>query len=294
MIRLGGPVFMDEAAGPGASQSHGSAVRDVFALARKHREKGYRAAYAPQVDIKDTDRIRDITKAFAAEDVVIAEVQCWTNLLDPDPDQAKANREKVIESLALADELDARCAIDTVGSYAAESLNHHDQRNFSQDAFDAAVDMARLFIDSVKPKRAYFVYELLSMHVLDSPEIIRKVIDAVDRSQFGVHMDLVNLVNCPRAYWDTGEIIRRSVRLFGDRIVSAHAKDIEMEDVSDTTRLREVRPGLGNLDYATYLSTLDGLEQTLPLMMEHLSTEAEYDEAAAYIRYEANHLNITL
>ena len=295
MIRLGGPVFMGgekPALGPG--ESHGSGHEDVQALARKHREKGFRAAYAPQVSVKDNQRIRDIRKAFEAEKVILAEVQCWVNLLDPDPAKAKANRERVTESLAVADEIGARCALDTVGSFRRESPNHHDPRNFSEAAFEAAVDIAREIIDSAKPKAAVFAYEVLSMHIVDSPEAIARLVEAVDRKQFGVHMDLANFINSPRAYWNNGAIIRKAVSLFGDRIVSAHAKDIQMEDACDNIRLREVAPGQGNLDYRAYLGALHGLKQDVPLMMEHLPNEQDYDQAARYIRSQADIAGVSL
>lgn len=61
MVRLGGhglPVGSD----------------DVPALARAHVAFGYGAAYCPPVAIGDTSRLALIEKAFAAEDVTIAEV----------------------------------------------------------------------------------------------------------------------------------------------------------------------------------------------------------------------------
>ena len=96
-------------------------------------------------------------------------------------------------------------------------------------------------------------------------------------------MDLVNLVNRPRLYYENAALARESVRLFGDRIVSAHAKDLAMqEDVS--VIMHEVRPGLGNIDYGTYLRVLHELPQTVPLMLEHLHTQQEYDLGADHIR----------
>ena len=70
-IRLGAPVY--------------DAPEDPEALARLHRDLGYRAAYCPQVELNDKERIRDISRAYAKHDVVIAEVGRWCNLLDVDP-----------------------------------------------------------------------------------------------------------------------------------------------------------------------------------------------------------------
>ena len=294
MIRLGGPIFIGAARGAGAGESHGADVTDPELLVRKHREKGFRAAYAPHVTLKDRERVRDIRAAFEAADIVIAEVGYWENLLQSDPDEAKAHREKMVEALALAEELGACCAINSLGSFVAGPVKMHDGRNFTKDMFDAAVENARYFIDAVKPTRTYFTYELFPFNVNDSPEGILALADAIDRQRFGIHMDLVNLVNCPRNYYASGAIIERCVGLFGDRIVSAHAKDITMEMPSVSVILREVRPGLGNLDYPAYLRALEKLPQTVPLMMEHLPTEGEYDLAAKYIRGVAAQEGITV
>ena len=294
MIRFGGPVFVGQKKAAGAGESHGSSVDDVFFLARKHKEKGYRAAYAPTVRIKDKERIRDIRKAFESENITIAEVGYWQNLLHTDVEMAGKHRDAMQESLAVADELNACCAVDILGSYVSEGGIYHNHRNFSANAFDAAVEMARFFIDSVKPKHTFFTYEMFPFNVADSPEALRKLIDAVDRKQFGVHMDLVNLINCPRAYYSSGNIMHRCIQLFGDRIVSAHAKDILMETPAISVILREVLPGRGNLDYRTYLRELHQLPQAVPLMMDHLSSEEEYDLATAHIRSVADKEDISL
>src|SRR5690242_10995600 len=69
-VRLGGPIFLKS--------------DDPAELAREHRRLGYSAAYCPTAKSTDADRIRAIAKAFAAENVVIAEVGAWVNMLDPD------------------------------------------------------------------------------------------------------------------------------------------------------------------------------------------------------------------
>jgi len=243
MIRFGAPVFMkkqEKAAGPG--ESHGSAANDPVALARAVKAKGYRAAYAPKVDLNDTARIKAVRDAFAAEDIMIAEVGYWQNLMDTDEATRKEHREEMVKALALADELGARCAVDIVG------------------------------------------YEIFPFDVIDGPEAIETLLKAVDRKQFAVHLDLVNLINGPRAYFRSGDIMRECVKRFGGRIVSAHAKDIKMKEPSISVILEEVVAGTGNLDIATYVRELHKLPQEIPLMLEHLKSEAEYETAVAHYR----------
>jgi len=59
-IRLGGPIFLKS--------------DDPRELAREHRRLGYSAAYCPPAKADDTAHVSEIEKAFAAENVVIAEV----------------------------------------------------------------------------------------------------------------------------------------------------------------------------------------------------------------------------
>ena len=102
-IRLGGPIFLRS--------------EDPRELAREHRRLGYSAAYCPMAKVDDTARVAEIQKAFAAENVVIAEVGAWKNMLDPDGETRRANQRYVIERMALAEAVGARCCVDIAGSY---------------------------------------------------------------------------------------------------------------------------------------------------------------------------------
>ncbi len=286
MIRFGGPVFMNSnAKSAGAGESHGADACDPVALAKAHKRKGFTAAYAPKLDLKDSARIKATREAFAKEGVMIAEVGFWDNLVDTDKATRAAHRKSMVEALALAEELGARCAVDIFGSYCHGNGNSkHVPENFSEAAFDEAVEMARGFIDEVKPKTAFFTYEIFPFSVVDSPAEIARLIKAVDRKQFGVHLDLVNLINSPRAYWSSGAIMDECVKLFGERIVAAHAKDVKMKEPAISVILEEVLAGEGALDIAAFLRCLHKLPQEVPLMLEHLKDEAEYDLAAAHYR----------
>jgi len=64
--------------------------------------------------------------------------------------------------------------------------------------------------------------------------------------------------------------------------VSCHAKDLAWE-VELNVHFREVIPGKGSLDYATFLRRLSELPQNPPLMLEHLANAQEYTVAREHI-----------
>lgn len=284
MIRFGGPVFVDS-----------EVAQDPVALAQAHTAKGYTAAYAPPVTLQDSDRVRAYRQAFEDAGVMIAEVGYWGNLRDTDPATRAGNRQAMLEALALAEELGARCAVDVFGSSCHGGIGaEHTAQDFSAEAFEAAVEMARYFLDSVRPRTAYFCYEIFPFNVVDSAAEIDRLIRAVDRPQFGVHLDLVNLINCPRAYWNSGEIMRECVARFGDRIVACHVKDVKLRDGTISVMLEEVPAGQGGIDFATFIRETQALPQEVPFMLEHLDGEEEYDSAAAHIRAVAQSVGVVI
>lgn len=267
-IRLGGPSF--------------TKTEDPEELALAHRQMGYRAAYCPKVPLQDSDRIRAFRDAFAKHDVVIAEVGRWVNLLDADADKRRANLQTVTEGLALAEAMGARCCVDLAGSFSPIPGVGPNPENLSQPFFDAAVENARKIIDAVKPQHAKFCYEVKGWALPDSPEHYIRMLKAIDRPAFGVHLDPCNLVNSPDKFFHNPTLLNECFDQLGSWIVSCHAKDL-VWDVEMAMHFREVAPGKGVMDYTTYLQRVARLPQCPPVMLEHLPTAEDYTGARNYL-----------
>jgi len=266
MIRLGG-------------QGLPADIVDPRELARAHRAFGYRAAYCPRfLSTSDPASIGAFREAFAAEDVMIAEVAAWSNLVSGDADERKANLAYASERLQLADEIGALCAISYSGSILSGKglpagtfgADHQpDPRNLQAEGFERCVESARAIIDAVKPRRAKFAFEMMQFVYPDSPQAALDLIRAIDRPAFAAHLDPCNLILTPRQYFDNGALIRECFALLGPHVVSCHAKDLVLRNAL-ALHLDEVRLGLGHLDYRTYLALIDRLPGDVPLLLEHL------------------------
>jgi sugar phosphate isomerase/epimerase len=275
MIRFGGPLF-------------GVDMNDPDAAA------GYGAIYCPDLNPDDEKGCRDYGRAIARHGLMIAEAGVWIRLAGPNPEETRANVERAIRRLRVADLTGAQCCVDIAGSFHPESWHGAHPDNVGEEMFDAAVVIARTIIDAVEPRHAKFTYEMMQWTLPDSADAYLELIKSVDRKHFGVHLDPTNLINSPRRYYDTGAVIRDCVAKLGPHIASCHAKDVAMDLTNAIVHLTETRIGTGNLDYATYLECLDSLGRDVPLMLEHLSTPEEYKAAADHIRNIARDLCIEL
>ncbi|MFC2076540.1 sugar phosphate isomerase/epimerase family protein [candidate division KSB1 bacterium] len=266
-IRLGGPVF-------GKPDSPESWIKNVKKL-------GYSAAYCPLGTDADDSTVRAYSNAARKADIIIAEVGAWSNTISRDDSERREAIDKCAKGLDLADRIGANCCVNITGSRGEKWDGPH-RDNLTPETFDLVVETVRAIVDAVKPTRTYYTLEPMPWTYPDSPDSYLRLIKAVERDRFAVHLDVVNIVNSPRRYYDTGGLIRECFAKLGPYIKSCHAKDIILRD-NLTTHLDEIRPGLGGLDYIVYLKELVKY-QDLPLMIEHLSSPEEYRLAAEHIR----------
>lgn len=256
------------------------------------QKQGYRAAYCPFDETTPTETGRAYLEAAKRADIVIAEVGAWSNPMDLN----EADRNKALahcqERLALAERIRAKCCVNIAGSHSGKWDGPHPV-HFSKDFFDLIVETTRKIIDAVKPTRTFYTLEPLPWCPPDSLESYQALIAAIDRPAFAVHFDPVNIVTSPRTYYNNGAMIRDFLRAMGNKIKAVHAKDIIIRPQL-TVHLDECRPGLGELDYRTFLTEMDKLDPDLPIMLEHLPAQEDYLAAAAYVRGIAAEVNVRL
>lgn len=278
-IRLGGPLY---------KKFNGS---DEWVAAVK--SKGYRAAYCPVGVGTGLEEIKSYESAARKADIVIAEVGAWSNPISPDPKTAKDAFEKCVNSLVLADEIGANCCVNISGSKNSTHWAGPHKDNLTEKTFEEIVEVTRKILKEANPKRTYFALECMPWTYPDSVDSYLELIKAIAHPQFGVHMDPMNLIISPDLFYNNARLIRDCFHRLGPHIRSCHGKDIVIREDYYMPQFTEVRPGLGVLDYKVFLQELSKLPD-IPLMMEHLSTEEEYDEAASYIRNISKELGVSL
>lgn len=267
-LHLGGPVF---------EPTHNDPDQWVRAL----KQLGYSAAYCPVGPDASDDRVNAYAKAAARAKIIIAEVGAWSNPLSDNQQERHAALNKCRTSLALADRIGARCCVNISGSRGKQWAGPS-KKNLTRETFDMIVETTRAIIDSVNPTRTFFTLEAMPWAYPDSADSYVRLLKAINRKRFAVHLDPTNLVCSPQRYYNTGSLIRDCFKRLGPHIKSCHAKDVLLSTEA-LTHLSEVRIGLGHLDYGVFLEELSQLGD-VPLMLEHLPNAREYRLAAQHVR----------
>ena len=104
---------------------------------------------------------------------------------------------------------------------------------------------------------------------LDSPSQVRRMLDEVKSPRLKVMLDPVNMSN-HRVCHNFTDFLNYAFDQLGDSIIGAHAKDLSINHRHWVTRIDEVPPGTGLLDYEVYLQRLDQLNGEIIFTIEHL------------------------
>lgn len=246
----------------------------------------YSAVLCP-IDASSNDATRqEYLKAAKEADLLIGEVGVWRNCMSTDDAVRKDAMDYAKAQLDLAEQMGANCCVNIIGSRCKEAWDSFDAANYAPDFYALAVDSVREIIDAVKPKHTFYSIEPMPWVLPDSPEQYLQLIKDVDREGFGVHLDFVNMINCPERYVNSTAFVARCFDLLGPHIKSIHGKDALMERAY-TTLIHECMPGKGTLDYTRILPMVEKLGPDTPLFVEHLPDYDTYKTAAAYVRSQA-------
>ena len=254
---------------------------------------GFRSITAPFTCETPKEEILRLCRITEKHDVVIAEAGVWRNPFDRK--EGPANLEYAVRQLRLADELSIPCCVNIAGTDSPAGWDAADRSNYTEETYRRIIASIRAIIDSAKPKKAFYCLEPMPWMIPDGPDSYLQLLKDVDREQFAVHMDFVNMINSPRRFLDAEGFIEECFRKLGPYIKSTHLKDSRMDPVKLTTLLTECSPGEGGLDFARILKIIDRyLSPDAPVLLEHMSTFDEYRRAYDYIAVRAKEAGVEI
>lgn len=169
--------------------------------ADRHVSLGLGSVVFPLDCSADPQLIDQYAEAAVKAGLVIAEVGIWKNMLAADPQEREAATAYAIGQLRMADRIGARCCVNVIGTPYGPRWDGGYRENFSDEAWNLAVAKVREVIDAVHPTRTKFSIESMPWMIPSSPDEYLRLIEKVDRPEFGVHLDVVNMVTSPERYF---------------------------------------------------------------------------------------------
>ena len=145
--------------------------------------------------------------------------------------------------------------------------------------------MVQEIIDRADVKRSYFTLEPMPWMIPTGPKEYIRLMEAVGRDRFAVHMDIINMINSADRYFHPEEFIDECAELLGKHIRSCHIKDVHLSE-RYTLRLEECGPGDGEFPLKYYAKKMHEIDPEMPIILEHLNTDEEYIRYMGYLQKE--------
>ena len=230
----------------------------------------------------DEQKIIAYKEAAEKTGLTIAEVGIWRNALAGDADERQRNMDYCVNQLRLADFLGARCAVNVAGAFGPRWDGGY-KANFTDEAWKKTVAMVQEIIDRANVHNTYFTLEPMPWMIPTGPQEYLRLMEAVDRDRFAVHMDIINMINSAQRYFNAEDFVDECAELLGPHIRSCHIKDVHLDE-RYTLRLEECGPGDGEFPLRHYVEKMHALDSDMPVILEHLNTDEEYIKYMNYLK----------
>ena len=250
--------------------------------AQKHRSLGLGAINFHLTCEDDPHLAEAFLREAEQQDLVMAEVGVWRNTLSPDPETRNASIRYAIGQLELADRIGARCCVNILGA-RGPCWDGAYRDNFSGETWLLAVKTIRQIIDAVNPRNTFFTIESMPWMVPTGPDEYLRLLDAVERDRFAVHLDVFNWMRTPERYFYNEEFVDECFEKLGPYVRSCHLKDVRMEP-DYTLFFREVPMGQGGINIRHLMEVGEKQDPEMPFIIEHLDSEEAYLESIRYAR----------
>ena len=251
--------------------------------AAKHKALGLEAVVFPIDHLAGEEAVMAYKAAADEAGLSIAEVGVWRNTLAFDPAERRRWTDYAVGQLRMADAVGAACCVNVVGTPYGPRWDGGYRDNFSEELWSMAVTMIREVIDTARPGHTKFCIESMPWMIPSSPDEYLRLIEAVDRPEFGTHLDVVNMITSPRRYFYNDEFLKECFDKLKGTIVSCHLKDIRLKE-EYIFQLEECACGEGALDLGLYTQLATAENLRMPMIIEHLDTDEEYEASVRYVR----------
>ncbi len=216
-----------------------------------------------------------IKKILKKHDINISILGCYINLANPDDNELNQLLDTFKEHIRFAKYLGCDIVGTETGALNREYV--YTENNNTEEAFQRSLKSIRILVEEAEKFGITVGIEGVTKHVMNTPERLKRVLDNIKSNNLQVIFDPINFID-ENNYDKQDDIIKNSFDLFGNRIVSIHAKDFVYKD----GKVKQVSIGEGQFNYPLLLSLIKEKKPYIDIILEDTVPE-DLDSSIKYI-----------
>jgi len=237
------------------------------------RDGGYTAVESSSSDWTKTpdSQIRELQAALKQYDVLFYGIHIVTNIIDPDPARAEANKQRIVTGIESAERIGRDFVLIHTGGRNPKNKDRPHIDNWTRATWEMSVDAVKEILKRTSGSKVNLAMEAVNCCNNNTPQSHVRLRQDVGDPRVKVCFDPTNMMH-PGVFFRTTELLNLSFDLLGEDILYGHAKDSTWDSMSTAINEGAVL-GTGNMDYETYLVRLSRLKYPRGLLIEHLPAE---------------------
>ncbi|WP_229757410.1 sugar phosphate isomerase/epimerase family protein [Paenibacillus marchantiophytorum] len=217
-----------------------------------------------------------IGEQFHRAGIRIGVLGCYINPIHPDPQQRRLEINRFKEHLRFARDF----GTSIVATETAELTTYlaHDAERYEDIGWTTLKQTVEELAEEAERWGVFIGLEPVATHTLSSSAKMARILEEVPSSNLGVVFDPVNLL--PVTAIESQEaFLDQAFAAFGDRIVLAHLKDVNVQ----SDKLEAVRSGQGIFQTKSFLDKLHQAKPGVDISLEMVSDD-NLDTTIQYVR----------
>jgi L-ribulose-5-phosphate 3-epimerase len=242
---------------------------------RKVRQAGFLGAslFINKPLEADTHDIQRVKNAFEAGGLEIAQANGWYEaLINPDDHLRSAGIQGLQALVKIGKMVGAPTTYIRPGGVNPRGHWYAHPENHTPAAFERLIDSLKKVCQVAADEGMIMAIEGHVLSILNSPQKVRNLLDAVDSPALKFNTDPVNFFGTVQDVHNTTRVLNELFDLLGADTVVGHAKDLIIADVL-VLHIDEVVIGNGTLNYDLFLRQFQTCCPQGYLIIEHLPDE---------------------
>lgn len=217
---------------------------------------------------------RHIGDAFRKENLHIAVLGCYINMIHPDHSERRKALDRFKEHIRYARDFGCSIVGTETGNVYPEIVYTED--NFTEQAYQEVVESVRELVNEAEKFGVIVGIEGGINHPIHTPQRMRRLLDDIPSNNLQVIFDPANFLS-PENYLHQEQVFEEAFELFGNRIAIVHAKDF----IIDNHWIKMVPVGTGLLNYQAVFKYIKQQKPYITILLEstrepHINDSIEY------------------